>query len=141
MQLDLRPQFREGGGFDNTNENRITPKTAEIPWVYTSWANGLEQLSLPLLGEGDAPANYTIRLHFAEAREGVAEPTILDVHFNGSQVISGLNLELPVEKQLRPIVREIRNVRVERDLVIDLKALKGVAILNGVEAIRDTDAK
>ena len=141
VQLDLRPQLLEGGGFDNTNENRITPKTAEVPWVYTSWASGLEQLSLPLLGESDSPATYTIRLHFAEAREGVVEPTILDVHFNGSQVISGLNLELPVEKQLRPIVREIRNVRVERDLVIDLKALKGVAILNGVEAIRDTDAK
>ena len=141
VQLDLRPQFRDGGGFDNTNENRVTPKTADVPWVYTSWADGLEQLSLPLLGENDSPATYTIRLHFAEAREGVAEPTILDVHFNGSQVISGLNLELPVEKQLRPVVREIRNVRVERDLVIDLKPLKGIAILNGVEAIRETEAK
>ena len=138
VQLDLRPKFSPGGDFENTSETRVAFTASDTPWIYTSWAQGLDQLTLPLLGEGDKPENYTIRLHFAEARAGATEPTVLDVMFNGNRVVTGLSLGLPVEENaVQPIVQEIRNVRIDRELVIDLQARQGTPILNAVEAIRE----
>lgn len=137
VRLDLRPQFAAGGDFESIAETHAPASGAELPWIYTSWANGLEQLTLPLLGEGDKPASYTIRLHFAEGRANVNETTVLDVLFNGKEVASKLPLTPPEGETLRPVVQEIKNVRVERDLVIDLRAEQGKPLLNAIEAIRE----
>lgn len=134
IQLDLRPQFGPGGEFGSCAENRIATSTSETPWIYTSWAQGLNQLTLPLLSEGDDPANYTIRLHFAEPR---TQTTVLDVLFNGSRVLTDVSVAASVEDSLQPTMREIRNVLVERDLVIDLQAKSGSAILNAIEVVRE----
>lgn len=139
VRLDLRPKFAAGGDYDSTVETRVPPTAADASWIYTSWANGLEQLTLPLLGKGDKPAKYTIRLHFAEARTDATEPTVLDVLFNGEQVVTGLSIGLPEANGVRPVVSEIRNVKVEGDLVIDLRAQQGRPVLNAIEAIREPD--
>lgn len=140
VQLDLRPVFMPEGAFENTAETRVST-AADTPWIYASWAKGLEQLTLPLLGEGDEPTSYTIRLHFAEPRENLDQPVVLDVLLNGNSAVSALELPRPVANQLRPLVREIPNVRVTKDLVIDLKARQGIPILNAIEAIRQPESK
>lgn len=139
VRLDLRPQFEPGGDFNNVEETRVAPSASDTPWLYTSWADGLKQLTLPLLGEGDQPASYTIRLHFAEARADAKEPTVLDVQFNGKAVVEGLSLTPAPDEDspVKPVVREIRNVRIERDLQIELRAQHGTPVLNAVEAIRE----
>lgn len=137
VRLDLRPKLAAGGAFDSIAEKYAADSAAETPWIYTSWASGLEQLTLPLLGEGDKPANYTIRLYFAEGRPDFKESTVLDVLFNGKQVASKLSLSPPDGETLRPAVQEIKHVRVERELVIDLRAEQGKPVLNAIEAIRE----
>ncbi len=137
VRLDLRPKLAAGGAFDSIAETRSPASAGEAPWVYTSWASGLEQLTLPLLGERDKPANYTVRLYFAEGRPDVKEAPVLDVLFNGKQVASKLSLAPPDGQTLRPVVQEIKHVRVERDLVIDLRAEQGKPVLNAIEAIRE----
>lgn len=137
VRLDLQPKLAAGGGFDSIAESHVPAAAAESPWVYTSWAGGLEQLTLPLLGADDQPANYTIRLHFAEGRADARQPTVIDVLFNGQEVASKVSLTPPEGETLRPVVREIKHVRVERSLVIDLKAEQGLPILNAIEAIRE----
>jgi outer membrane protein assembly factor BamB len=139
VRLDLRPRFRPLGGFDNIAEAR-SDATAETSWIYTSWAAGLEQLTLPLLGENDAPATYTIRLHFADGRAKSDSPATFDVSFNGNRVIEGLALETVADGPLKTVVREFRGVPVQRDLVIDLESETGTAILNAIEAIREESA-
>lgn len=141
MRLDLRPKLAAGGAFDSIAEKYAADSAAETPWIYTSWASGLEQLTLPLLGEGDKPANYTIRLYVAEGRPDVKESTVLDVLFNGKQVASKLSLAPPEGETLRPAVQEIKHVRVERELVIDLRAEQGKPVLNAIEAIREEAAE
>lgn len=143
VRLDLRPQFETGGDFNNVEETRVAPSASDTPWLYTSWADGLRQLTLPLLGEGDEPASYTIRLHFAEARSGAKEPTVLNVRFNGKEVVEGLSLTPAPDEDsaVKPVVREIRNVRIERELVIDLRAQHGTPVLNAIEAIREPATK
>lgn len=136
VRLNLRPKFAADGEFDSVAETRVPSTASDTPWIYTSWADGLEQLTLPLLGEGDEPANYTIRLHFAEDRADLKETTVLDVLLNGKEAVAGVSLE-PSGDSVQPVVKEVRNVRVERDLVIDLRAKQGRTVLNAVEAIRE----
>lgn len=135
VRLDLRPQFSTAGGFDNVAEEKIAA-AVDTPWVYASWAAGLEQLTLPLLGEGDAPAAYTVRLYFTTP---TPESSVCDVSLNGQRVLEGLTLSADQEQQ--PVeVREFRGISVQRELVIALKALKGTAALCAVEVLREDAA-
>ena len=136
VQLPLRTEFGAEGGFDNVAEDRVD-STADVPWLSTSWAAGLKQVSLSLLGEGDAPATYTIRLHFADGRAEGDDISVLDVSFNGETVIEGLAVPRRGEGPVEELVREVRGVSVTKDLVIQLQARSGSTILNAVEAIRE----
>jgi hypothetical protein len=136
VKLKLDQKFAEGGGFESVSEPGDAVRT-DSPWLYTSWAEGLQQLTLPLLGENDAPASYTVRLHFADVRRQPHEATTLGVMLNGERVIDRLTLSPPTDDVWQPVVREIPHVRVTKDLVIELDALQGRAVLNAVEAIRE----
>lgn len=137
IRVDLKHRFAPLGDFDGAVESRVAPSLSEAPWIYASWARGLEQFTLPLLGDGDEPANYTIRLHFCDGVAATGEKNVLDVLFNGQPVTTGLALAPPAGSGLQPVVREVRNVRVERDLVIDLRPQQGTTMLNAIEAIRE----
>ncbi len=137
VRLDLKPRFVKGGDYETSSEGHVETNVAETPWLYSSWARGLEQLTLPLLGEKDQPANYTIRLHFTAGIDDSAEKSVLEVAFDGKPVVTDLSLAAPSEKGLRPVVKEIRNVRVDKNLVIDLQAIHGTTTLSAIEAIRE----
>jgi hypothetical protein len=136
VKLDLQPKFASGGGFESVEEPRDATHV-ESPWVYSSWAEGLKQLTLPLLGKDDAPANYTIRLHLADVRAKPHEASTVSVKLNGASAVENLALAAPKDGEWRPVVKELRNVRIEKDLVIDVDASQGTAVLNAVEAIRE----
>jgi hypothetical protein len=137
VKLDLQPKFSSGGGFQSISESDVETIGSETPWVYSSWAEGLQQVTLPLLGKDDKPANYTIRLHFADVRNKPHDATALDVALNGERVVENLTLASPANGP--PVVREIKHVRVERDLVVDITAKQGAAILNAIEAVRESE--
>ena len=128
VKLDLRPKFASGRDYESVSETH-EPQSAETPWIYTSWAEGLQQLTLPLLGEKDEPANYTIRLHFADARTRPHEATTMSVRLNGKTAVENLTLAPPKDEQVQPtIVREVKNVHVERELAIELEASQGTPL-------------
>jgi outer membrane protein assembly factor BamB len=136
VKLKLDPQFADGGGFESVSEPDDAVRT-DSPWLYTSWAEGLQKLTLPLLGENDAPANYTIRLHLADVRRQPHDVTTLGVTLNGERAVESLTLAAPADGVWQPVVREIPHVRVTKDLVIELDATQGRGVLNAVEAIRE----
>jgi outer membrane protein assembly factor BamB len=137
VKLDLRPKFARGGGYESVSESTPAASATESPWIYTSWAEGLQQLTLPLLGEKDQPANYTIRLHFADARKDRAAPSRFHVKLNGQRVIDNLSLAAAADFAWQPIVREVPTVRVEKDLLIELEPIEGTPLLNAIEAVRE----
>jgi outer membrane protein assembly factor BamB len=137
VKLDLKPQFANGGGFESIEEGKPAVGNPDSPWLYSSWAEGLKQLTLPLHGKEDAPANYTIRLHFADVRQQPHETSTVSVHLNGQRAVDNLTLPPPTDAGWQPVVREIRGVRIEQNLVIDLEAVHGSPVLNAVETIRE----
>ncbi len=145
VKLDLKPKFKAGGQFTSVGETSQPIDGTETPWLYTSWAEGLEQLTLPLLGPKDEPATYTVRLHFARLGNdtGNAEPIVFNVQLQGKTVQADVSLpvvpasqEANAASRATAIVREFENVRVTANLVVDLVGKQGRSRLSAIEVVR-----
>jgi hypothetical protein len=139
IKMDLKAKFAPKGEFQSINENAPGLQSEETPWLYSSWADGLNEITLPLLGKNDAPTSFTVQLHFANARKD-GEPSQFDVTFNGEAVLENVEL-LPVgdgeADQKSTVVHEIKNVKVTDNLVIELVAKQSVPVLNAIQIIRE----
>ncbi|MEZ6050451.1 MAG: PQQ-binding-like beta-propeller repeat protein [Planctomycetaceae bacterium] len=132
VKLDLQQQFAEGGDFKDINEEFTTVTGTDTPWVYTSWAEGLTSLTLPLLGEGDDPATYTIRLHFAERDE----PAKFTIKLNGQPVLKEFTLEA-ASSDHAAITHEFTDISITDKLTIELEPIEGTTALHAVEVKRN----
>lgn len=137
VKLDLQPEFFKAGSFTSVDEDAYAVE-GDTPWIYHSWAGGLRKLTIPVLGESDSPANYRVRLHFADLRSGGAETTL-------TATLTGAGEPKSVEVNLSPLtgaaatpkVVEATGVHVARTLTIELDVHSGVPLLNAVEVIRE----
>ncbi|MCA8982433.1 MAG: PQQ-binding-like beta-propeller repeat protein [Planctomycetaceae bacterium] len=133
--ISQSPRFAAGEAYHNVNEHSTTVQDTDRPWLYTSWAEGIEQLTLPLLGPNDEPATYRLRLHFARV-DAHAETVVFDVFLQGMPALKDVRLESPGEGVATAIVHEIEGVQVKDNLLLELKTKQGTAILNAIEVIR-----
>ncbi|MFN4258491.1 MAG: PQQ-binding-like beta-propeller repeat protein [Gemmataceae bacterium] len=144
LRLDLKPQFVKGGEFTHVSSAAHEVKTTDAPaWVYTSWAKGLTQCSVPLLGEKDPPATYSVRLHFADLAENrQAGQRLFDVKVNGQVVRANLDITAARSPEQDTVVLQLDAVRVTRDLDIELiprqpnPTEEQLPILNAIEVRR-----
>ncbi|MCA9009177.1 MAG: PQQ-binding-like beta-propeller repeat protein [Planctomycetaceae bacterium] len=137
VKLDLLPQFAENGGYEAVNEDTTAVTEAEIPWLYTSRAQGLKEISLPLLGPQDPPATFSVELHFADIGKVAPEETVFDVQFNGKTVLTSVVATKPNGSEATALLREIKHVEIRDNLTITLVPKQGVPFLNAVKVIRD----
>ncbi len=136
VDLGLQPRFANGGGMRSIGEHSLSIRSDEPPWIYTSWADGLTRLSVPLLGKEDAPARYRLRLHFADVQRGDHVPPLFDVKVQGELLAEGIAPRQDQGEAI-PIVTELSGIKVERDLVIELLPRRGTPILNAIEIERE----
>ncbi len=136
VKLDLKPQFASNGGYQSVNENASELGDAQAPWLYTSWANGLKQLTLPLLGKDDAPATFSVQLHFADVRAADQGATF-DVQLNGETVLTDVTLAGTDANAAAAVIHEVKDVQVTGDLTIALVSKQGTPLLNAVKVLRD----
>ena len=110
----------------------------ETSWLYTSWAKGITKFVLPLLGKGDAPQSYDVRLHFAELEKTTkAGERVFDVRVQGKVVINGLDIVKVTGGALKALTREISKVNVKDNLIIELIPRSGKApVLNAIEVVQ-----
>lgn len=144
IKLDLKPKFKTGGQFTSVSETLQPIDGTESPWLYTSWAEDVEQLTLPLLGPKDQPATYTVRLHFARVGNADREPIVFDVQLQGKTAVENLTLPIAPSSpagdaggQATAIVRVVENVRVTDNLVVNFVAKQGKARLSAIEVVRN----
>ena len=144
IKLDLKPKFKTGGQFTSVSETVQPIDGTESPWLYTSWAENLEQLTLPLLGPKDQPATYTVRLHFARLGNGDREPIVFDVQLQGKTAVENLTLPIVPSSpagdaggRATAIVRVVENVPVTDNLVVNFVAKQGNARLSAIEVVRN----
>ena len=132
IALDLKPVFSGDGKFISVRE-LTTASKLENPWLYSSWAEGIQQIQVPLLGVGDPPAAYQVKLHFARSSQDGPDPIVFDVWMQGKVVLEGVTLRAEVDNELAVVVKEIPSVQVNDNLVIDFKEKVGRARLNAME--------
>lgn len=136
VALDLKPVFAEGGRYNSINESAAELSQTSTPWLYSSWAEGIQQLTLPLLGPNDQPADYRVRFHFAQPEANATQSVIFDVHIQSEKVLPDVTLGGSRGSEKSIVVKEIAKVRVKDNLIIDLKPKQGVARVNAIEVER-----
>ena len=134
LAFDLQPKF-DKGGFTSVSAATQPVAGTKTPWLYTSWASGLSELTVPLRGADDRPATYELTLHFAQIREGTAR---FDVEINGRVVLSDLELERDADSQPEAQIRAVAGIAVDRNLKLRLipkgtETAKARAVLNALE--------
>ena len=142
LAIDIDPKFVPGGKFTSLNADSLKIAGTENPWVYSSWANGLTKCTLRLLGKDDPPADYRVRLHFADLSNDSSRSPVFDVKMQGRTVIEDLDLVVAAKGTDKALWREVDNVRVTDQLAIELVVGAGSfaasegPILSGIEVIR-----
>lgn len=136
VKLDFKPRFAAGGGYRSVNEDSVKLAGPQEPWLYTSWAEGLTEMTLPLLGKDDAPAEFSVQLHFADNRTDEHASTQFDVKLNGKTVLTDVTPATATQKSDAGYLREISNVSVSDVLKVELVAKQGAPLLNAIKVVR-----
>ncbi len=150
LSLDFATTFAKGGGWISRNSESapVDPEAqpgAAPAWVYTSWANGLEKASIPLLGENEPPAKYRVRVHLAapgtdSAGHDPGPPRQFSLRLQGKPVSEGIVIE---NASTKVKILEFDNIEVTRFLEIEEIATPGggedlarMPVINGIEVLR-----
>jgi outer membrane protein assembly factor BamB len=136
IALDLKPVFQPDGKFKSVRETS-SGRIADA-WLYASWADGIEQLQLPLRGANDLPANYRVKLYFAKSgnEQDNHGPITFDVSMQGNLVLESVTLNPPAGEELEVLTKEVPSVAVNDILTIDFKAKVGKARLNAIQVTK-----
>jgi outer membrane protein assembly factor BamB len=117
--FDIKPQLAAGGGWYSRNVDSIEMTGTDTPWLYTSGGRGLASFELPLIGPGESPAKYTVRLHFAALPSDPAAP--LDVRLQGEQVGTAIDIEAESGRN-QAVVKEFSGIPVNDKLLVELES-------------------
>ncbi|MCA9072651.1 MAG: hypothetical protein KDA84_27200, partial [Planctomycetaceae bacterium] len=134
VDINIKPEFFAGGGFENLGEKSTSIAGTQTPWLFTSYAKGFKKCTLPLLGEKDEPATYTVRLYFAAS--GKSAERKLDIKLQDKTVAEGVTVTD------KATIQEFKDIAVEKDLTIELvptvenPTTEQQPLLNAIEVIR-----
>ncbi len=134
LAFDLKPKFHSGGKFDSVNARTQSLLGTETPWLYTSWADNLSELTLPLRGEKDAPSTYELKLHFAAIGKGRSHGTFR-VEIDGKPVLAEVEPRYGKDGSPIAFTASVPSVAVDRNLTLRFTANgdDGRPILNALE--------
>lgn len=135
----LREHFAdENNAYFARNVDALDGVVADKPWLFASGCRGLERCSVPLIGEGQKPGVYTVRMYFVENEGLAAGQRSFDVKLQGNVVQSGLDIAREAGGADTPLLKEFKGIQVQDDLNIEFVAPQGAPpLLNGIEIIRE----
>ena len=103
---------------------------------------GLARCELPLIGPGQQPAQYTVRLHLIAPAGDQPGQRVFDVKLQSVSVAEKMDVAAQAGGAGRAFVAEYHGVPVTRDLVIELVAhgprltAANVPVICGIEVLR-----
>lgn len=146
LPLSLDHQFAKGGEFFAVNEESHKIEGTQVPWIYTSGARGLVSAELPLIGKGEKPETYTVRLYFTAPEGDKPGQRIFDVQLQGKTVLKSLDITAKTGGTQRALVEEFEHISVTDKLLLELIPTQPnpdattQPVISGIEVLR-TDAK
>lgn len=146
LPLDLDQDFVKGGEFYSFNADAYSVANTDTDWVFASGARGLQSLELPLLGNGDKPQTYTVRLCFAALETDKPGQRVFDVKLQGKTVLKEFDVAAKTKGVQTALIEEFENIPVTGKLRIEFSSSQAKAtaaqqpIISGIEVLR-TNAK
>jgi hypothetical protein len=98
---------------------------------------------VPLLGEGDDPVSYTVRLCFAAPEGDKPGQRVFDVRLQGKTVLSNFDIVREAGAPQEALVKEYKGIPVTDNLIVELvprikSVIKAEApLINGLQIIRE----
>ncbi len=136
--FDIKPQLLPEGKFEARNDESLIIENADVPWLFTSQARGMQRCELPLVGPNDPAASYKVKLYFAELDAKTAPgDRVFDVRLQGDTVAPRLDVVKEAGGAQRALTREFGGVRVAGNLVVELVPVAGQPILSAIEVRRE----
>ena len=120
FSLQLQTEFLQGGGYVSRNSEAEATTDSEHSWVFASYARGLRRCVVPLLAERDGPADYTVRLYFADLENQQQGQRVFDIALQGKVVVEGFDIVKEAGGSQRALTRQFQGVKVDRNLEIEL---------------------
>jgi len=134
MDLDLQV---EGGSYFARNPEFLRIEGTKSAWVYSYGCSGMTALTVPLTDEADAPAKYTLRLHFAETEYHRPSQRVFDVKAGDRSLLKDFDIVAAAGGPYRTIVKEFRGIDATNDLTLTFTPGEGEPILCGLEVMRE----
>ena len=114
----------------------VSGKQSPVPLTSTFSLSPTTRVTIPR-GDATDPAAYVVRLYFAEPDDPPATRRIFDVNIQGKKVLESFDILAAAGGPRRGVVKEFRSVLVKDDLRITLRAVEGLPLLCGIEAIAE----
>jgi len=140
VSFPVKVEFLEGGGYHRLNTDNSAVGGSDTPWVHTSCARGLKRCVVPLLSKDDKPAEYTVRLYFADFDNRKPGDCLFDIKLQGEVVLS----DFDAAAGNKASVHQSRHIAVTDSLEIELvpktekpSSISAAPVLCGVEVLRE----
>jgi len=82
----------------------------DTPWLFASCARGLKRCVVPLLSESDEPAEYTVKLYFADFDNEQAGKRIFDIKLQGKVVLDNFDITRQAGGDGKALVRQFQGI-------------------------------
>ncbi len=125
--FDIKPKLAEGGGTYAFNIESQAIEGADTPWVISSGYRGLDRCQITLRGKDDRPADYTVKLYFAQLDQCGPGEVVCDVRLQGNEVADSLDIGAALNGNGNVHVQEFTGVTVKDDLLLEI-ASKGKSL-------------
>ncbi len=145
LPLDLNAKFAKDGDYFSFNAESYRVANTDTPWVFSSGARGLSRAELPLIGKGQKPATYTVRLYFMAQEKDQAGQRIFDIKLQDKIVAKSFDLVAKAGGVQRAYVAEFHDIPVAENLSLEMIPTGAtdaahLPLLGGIEVLR-TNAK
>ena len=144
--LDLEPSSPTAAATRASTKRLTRLPGAETPWLFTSAAHGLATLSVAAGARERSTGEYTVKLYFTDLDNAEAGQRVFDVELEGNRMDKQLDIAALGDGKGKPVVREYKDVEIDRKLTLrlvpstDADSLNELPVLSAVEVIRSADS-
>ncbi len=132
----------ETGHYYRHSPEIVQVEGTDVPWLFASGCSGLVRCAVPLIGEGEAPGTYTVRLSFSEPLYDRPGKRIFDVKIQDKVVLQNFDICKEAGGRNKAVVTKFQGIKVNDNLRIELvprvsdPSEAQAPLLNGLEVRR-----
>jgi outer membrane protein assembly factor BamB len=144
VNFGLQPQFIGDDKYFSRNFQGFDVKGTDKPWLFASGSRGLTECVLPLVGEGQDAARYTVRLYFVDTENSEAGQRVFNVALQGRTKLRNFDIVREAGGPNIAVVKEFQGIRVRDGLQVELipridnPTAEQAPLINGIEVIRES---